>query len=218
MRQAKIVAIAIIAALAGCAKYEAMTPELQTKFMADLQAGRMTLDCGVRCRVAWQAAVNEVQEDAMAQHWQDVTLQVMRVGYGNDLAYYYLGQAAEGLGYQTAALAYFNQALAITNGSEGLMKCAAGEPSGTDTCKGINVPAAAPMQIAQIQAAIAAQQAAAEPPPPPPPVHHRKKKVAAKPAVNSSTGSDFVEPPPPPGSAAPQPESGFVTPPPPASK
>jgi hypothetical protein len=37
----------------------------------------------------------------------------MKVGYGKDLGYYLLGQAAEGLGYNEGALKYYQQSATV---------------------------------------------------------------------------------------------------------
>ena len=47
--------------------------------------------------------------------WQRLALIVLDVGYNSDLAYYYLGRAAEGMGANDAALTYYRKALEITN-------------------------------------------------------------------------------------------------------
>jgi hypothetical protein len=68
--------------------------------------------------------------------------QVMALGYDHDLAYYYLGYAAEGLGYGPAALTYYRMARVTQS------KCAAE----VHTCNGFRMETLLPQRIGALEA------------------------------------------------------------------
>ncbi len=216
--------------LAGCStKYAAVTPELQAGFLADLQAGKPNLDCGEGCALTWGQRASTIHAVDQAERWQELATDVMQIGFGNDLAYYYLGQAAQGLGYHQAAIAYYSRSLALATGQNPLVKCSAGTIGAqNDPCQGVNLVSDIPVLIQasrdamaqQEQAAQAAQAAS-------PPVHHHHHHVPAGTAAPSTTpaqpadaaASPAAQPPaattaapaPAPAPAAP----GLLLPPPP---
>ncbi len=136
---------------------------------------------------------------------------LMQIGYMNDLTYYYLGHAAEGLGYRDAAKTYYQISMRLT---------ASGVTCSTENatyCNGQVFPAAAQARLAELT----------PPPPPPPPSRlprthtaqqqHRPPVRQAKPsapapaqsnapaatgtavapeAPDEATSPDFAAPPP----------------------
>ncbi len=211
-------AVAMLALLAGCEqKVATLTPELQAGMMNDLQAGKMTLDCGLKCHFTWVAQVPQINALDTSERWTDLAVRVMQIGYGSDLAYYYLGQAAQGLGYHNAAIAYYTTSLSIATGPDPLAKCE-GTGAGANNCQGVDLVDAIPKLIQASRDAIAQQQAdaaAAAAAAAPPVVHHRKPKpkptsnwVAPPPPASGNTaapatgGSSWVAPPPPPPATA----------------
>ncbi len=184
---APIMGVIAALSLAGCAnKFETVTPELQAKFIGDLQQGNLTLDCGVQCSFTWMAQAPSIHPLDMAEKWNDLAVRVMQIGYGNDLAYYYLGQSAQGLGYHRAAIAYYSYAMALSTGPNALLKCEAGQRPNNDPCQGVDIAGSVPVLVQASRDAIAQQVAAATPPP----VHHHHH-AAPKPA-----SSDWSAPPP----------------------
>jgi len=181
--------MAPIAMLAGCAnKYDAMTPELQASMMADLRAGKLNLDCGIKCKLTWESQAPSIHALDIAERWPDLATRVMQIGYGSDLAYYYLGQAAQGLKYHNAAIGYYNYAAAIASGVDPLLRC---EDPTNNSCQGVDIAASVPVLVQASRDAMAAEQSADATPAPP--VHHRHHKVATTPTQNS----DWATPPPP---------------------
>jgi len=73
----------------------------------DFKNGDTRLECQLRCAFAWGLKRDRVKALYDAKAWRDVALEVLRIGYGDDLAYFYLGKAAEGLGYHRGAETYF---------------------------------------------------------------------------------------------------------------
>jgi hypothetical protein len=206
------------AMLTGCAsKYAAVTPEVQSTMMRDLQAGKPVLDCGQNCRFTWAGQVGAIHQLDLAENWNDLALRVMQVGYGSDLAYYYLGQAAQGLGYHQAAITYYGLSMALNTGSNAMLKCASGQALAAqlqlqtgDPCEGVDLAASIPVLIQasrdalaqQAAADAAAQQAAASPPPP---VHHHHVQSASTNKASGATntgGTGWAVPPPAPSSAS----------------
>jgi hypothetical protein len=185
-----------------------------------LRAGRVQLTCGVACSFTWIAQAPSVHQLDLAEKWEDLAVRVQQINYGSDLAYYYLGQAAQGLNAQQAAIAYYNQALYIANGVDPLLRC-----EGSNSCQNVDLAGTIPVlikasqdAIAQQQAQEAQQQAAAAAAEQPAPVHHKKKpaspssstKWQAPPPDNASAGSSAAPAP------AAQSGSGWSAPPPPS--
>jgi hypothetical protein len=204
MRQVLAISAAV-AMLAGCAtKYEAVTPDVQAKMMADLQAGKPVLDCGGKCSFTWSAQAAAIHQLDLAEKWNDLALRVMQIGYGSDLAYYYLGQSAQGLGYHQAAIAYYGWSLGINTGTDPMLKCAGGTALAAqlnlqagDPCQGVDLAASIPVLIQASRDALAQQAAAAAAAQAsevaPAPVHHYHH--VQKTATNTG-GSGWVAPPP----------------------
>jgi hypothetical protein len=170
--------------LSGCAaKYEALTPELQTSMLGDLKSGKLTLDCGLTCDITFITQASSLHALDMAERWNDLATHVMQIGYGNDLAYYYLGQAAQGLGYHQAAIGYYSYALALSSGQDALLQCAAGRSQTVDPCQGVDLAGSIPVLIQASRDAIAQQaqadEAAAEAATQSPaPVHHHRTEAS----------------------------------------
>jgi hypothetical protein len=163
-----------------------------------LQVGDPVLECTLpSCRNMWNTNRTTALLLNEAHHWQELAVLVMQTGYTNDLTYYYLGRAAEGLGYPDAAKTYYQISERL---AESGITCAA---EGTGFCNGQAFPAAAQTRLAQLTA-----------PPPPAPLSSQRAnrtRVAqqrhppplkqAKPAVHrniapAATGPDFAAPPP----------------------
>ncbi len=195
--------------LAGCAnKYDSVTPELQASMLDDLKAGKQNLDCGQKCLFTWAAQAGSIHALDLAENWTALAVRVMQIGYGEDLSYYYLGQAAQGLGYHPAAIIYYGTALQLSTGLNPLTKCASGQSTGNDPCQGVDIVGSIPVLIqasrdamAQQAAQQAAEQAAAAPPPVAHPRrrHHAPAAPSAAPADSSdgTGGSGLAMPPPP---------------------
>ena len=192
---ALLTVVGSLLAVSACStKYETMTPQLQASMLADLQAGKLNLDCGVGCSLSWATQVNRLHALDIAEQWNDLATGVMQIGYGSDLAYYYLGQAAQGLGDQQAALVYYGYALGLATGQNGLLKCEAARTAGNDACQGVDLASSIPVLMQASRDAIAQQQQAeaeAQAASAAPPVHHHHKRPSS-----SNTAAGWVAPPP----------------------
>jgi hypothetical protein len=87
------------------------------ELLAILQLGRPVLDCRDACLSEWKRVQpRAAQLDAKAQ-WGELAVLVMRSGYQDDLSLYYLGKAAEGLGFYAAASNYYRQSKVLSGTS-----------------------------------------------------------------------------------------------------
>ena len=204
----KIMTVAMVvaaASLAGCAnKYDTVTPELQASMMSDLRAGKPNLDCGLKCKLTWESQAPSIHALDIAERWPDLAVRVMQIGYGSDLAYYYLGQSAQGLQYHQAAIAYYNDAGAVSAGGNALLRCEDAKSDTGNACQGVDIAASLPVLVQASRDALAAEQAkelAAQTPAPV--VHHRHHKAATTPVAQHPDG--WATPPPLPASDAAQP-------------
>jgi hypothetical protein len=128
-----LVAMAAIAVLAcGCATDGPRDPVglPVTDVLAALETGQIRLTCGASC-AGYYGGFRKLQKARYDRHqWRALALDVARIGYGIDQSYFYLGRAAEGLGYINAARIYYQLAIAHRS------KCG----RVFDTCDGLVVP------------------------------------------------------------------------------
>src|SRR5712692_1424246 len=93
--------------LAGCGAPSG--PVTPAEAVAQLRTGRPLLNCREACLAEWQRAEPQAAQLAAGRGWADLAALTVRIGYQDDLSLYYLGQAAEGLGYPAAAASYYRQ-------------------------------------------------------------------------------------------------------------
>jgi hypothetical protein len=172
----------------GCAtSMPTVTPEARNQF-AD---GSAVLNCQLSCHLSWQLARAQLSLLYTEEQWQPLADKVMEIGYVNDLEYFYLGRAAEGLGYYDAALKYYRISGGAATSDDPLLRCQM-----SNSCDGISLPAALYPRITAVQAAIDAKNKAAyteatpEEDQPAPVKHHKHKHKAA-------ASQDQWETPPP---------------------
>ncbi len=141
----------IVLALTSCT---VRMPEVPAdEVLRRLQAGEPMADCQRACLDAWRANRATALVLNETRRWQELAVLVMQTGYTDDLTYFYLGRAAEGLGYREAAKTYYW--ISVRLSAAGLA-CIKENP---DLCNGQLLPAAAEARVAALTA----------PPPPPPP-------------------------------------------------
>jgi len=206
----------------GCAtQVETMTPEVQARMREDLKAGNLTLDCNIKCVLSWNQHSAAIHAMDVAEQWDALYVKVMQIGYREDLAYYYLGQAAQGLGYHHAAIKYYKYALALATGQSAGDKCNARNTGMGDPCQGVDIAAVAPVLIKASEDILAPKPAQASPKPvqaapkaKPKAATSESTWTAPPPASGSSSGSTWTAPPPASGSNA----GSTWTAPPPAPK
>ncbi|WP_211950285.1 hypothetical protein [Cupriavidus yeoncheonensis] len=69
--------------------------------------GYVMLKCNLSCAFRWGEALEEMRSLYDSGKWNKLASKVMEIGYENNLGYFYLGRAAESLGYDYAAFRYF---------------------------------------------------------------------------------------------------------------
>lgn len=204
----------LLAATAGCTLKNVNVPPAE--LMRQVQAGQPMLDCRADCSGAWGQNHQQIRILDATGRWQDLALLVAQIGYMNDLSYYYLGHAAENLGYWQAAQRYYRIAERL---SVGPMSCHQGEVDVQATfsipanlCDGYSFPDALYPHLEVVEARLAAVSAPAEAPDQP-----RTRRVVRRQVPQTSTSRSA----PPPGQGAtpaaaagssPAPSSGFVEP------
>ena len=103
-----------------------------TNALAALESGEIRLACAASCAGSYGACRKLLRARYDRQQWNDLAVEVARIGYRINQSYFYLGRAAEGLGHVEAARTYYELALASP------MKCSQSEVFGT--CDGLVFP------------------------------------------------------------------------------
>lgn len=129
--------------LAGCATERSGTgdPIEQHQILTELDAGRLRLGCEMACAGSWRSARPALRGLHTQQVWSELVVEVARIGHPSDLAYYYLGRAAEARGRSSAAALYYRLALASTRACDGLI---------FNSCDGVRFPADAEAALARV--------------------------------------------------------------------
>lgn len=140
----------IFLGLTACAPVQTMNPEFRAQTLSALRSGTINLNCGAACAWGWVNERARMRAFDAAGDWESLALRVAQVGYQKDLAYYYLGRAAEGLGYREAALAYYGDSYTLATGTQPGPQCrqVAGD------CMGVDLLAVLPVKL-KLAAAVA---------------------------------------------------------------
>jgi len=96
--------------LAGCASVPTALQydnENRAKLTDDFKNGEARLDCWINCVAVFAYNRSTLRRFYDTELWKDLAVNVLSIGYGADISYYYLGRAAEGLGYAPAADVYY---------------------------------------------------------------------------------------------------------------
>ncbi|MDP3815720.1 hypothetical protein [Pseudomonas sp.] len=135
--------VAGLLSLSGCMSggITTTTGESAPDTLAVFKSGEARLTCIVSCGYAWGAAGQHVKSLYTNGLWVDLVNEVTRIGHDDDLSYFYLGQAAERLGYEEAAKTYYKLALSPK------LKCA----GFINVCNGFDVPRLVNKSLAQMQ-------------------------------------------------------------------
>ena len=202
-------------ALAGCAEPRATISPADA--VAQLRTGAPVVKCREACVADWRSAQPQAAQLDTAGRWSELAALAIGIGYQDDLSLYYLGRAAEGLGYLGAAASYYRQSTYLSGTSQSCYY-----QSGI--CGGLIFPQAASLRIAAIdrelerarprRAAPAPPRPApadalpglagpplAGPPEPPEPseaayVPRRPEPVPSAPSRRGPAATEYIEPPP----------------------
>lgn len=133
----------ILALAAGCAtdRPKAAEPIERLQVLSELSNGHLRLSCGTFCAASWRLARPSLKGLYDNQVWQDLAVDVARIGHASDLAYFYLARAAEATGHPRAAALYFKLSLASPNRCDGWL---------FNSCDGVQLPAEATAGLARV--------------------------------------------------------------------
>jgi hypothetical protein len=132
-----VLAASLLAACSSRMSMPVLSSDAEANMIANLRDRRADLRCGAACAETWRANLLTLNDRYVAKDWLHLGTLVMQIGYQNDLAYYYLGQSAEGLGSPKAASKFYRIAGALASRNDPRFKCNSG---GHDFCNGISLP------------------------------------------------------------------------------
>ncbi len=127
----------------GCAtdRPKAAEPIERLQVLSELSNGHLRLECNTACAASWRLARPRLKGLYENKVWQDLAVEVTRIGQPSDLAYFYLARAAEGLGHPRAAELYFKLSRASPSRCEGWI---------FNSCDGIQLPAEATAGLGRV--------------------------------------------------------------------
>ena len=140
--------------LAGCAtRLASMSTEQRQDILPAFRQGRTVLDCRAACSWQWLARRQTLANLYATQQWNQLAGEISEIGYQEDLAYFWLGRAAEAQGFLPAAARYYAIAGALTRAGDPNLRCTS---VGIGGCFGVNVPAASYARLSAVQATLVA--------------------------------------------------------------
>lgn len=103
----------MILTLAGCSSkgLQSSSGVPDADVFETFKRGDARLECGLACSGAWGANQLEAKKLYDQESWKPLFDMVAKIGYNSDITYFFLGNAAEGLGYAHAAEKYYDLAL-----------------------------------------------------------------------------------------------------------
>jgi hypothetical protein len=193
------------ALLAACG--EQHPPASPDNGLVLMQTGAPILGCRDACLADWRREQPQAQQFDAAGQWRDLAALVIRVGYQDDLSLFYLGRAAEGLGFAAGAAGYYRQSTQLSGTA---IACA----NLSRQCGGLNFPQAASSRLAAVTLQIERSRQAPAAAPPGKPVPATTEGVAtgsaspnetlppaptlapSPPPTRPADTKDYIEPPP----------------------
>lgn len=134
----------------SCApKHATVSPELRVQFLNDLKEGRLSLNCQFECDWSWLQNYHRMVNLHNSKMWEELTELVMQVGLENGVSYYFLGKAADELGYYDAAIKYYKYSIALYNDPRAMNHCDPGERG--DYCGVVDSNYEIPLLIAEVE-------------------------------------------------------------------
>ena len=124
-------------ALFGCANismdnYKSLSTnkDIADEVVKEYLEGKLILTCHTGCSFTYGYNRRYLKSHFDEKNWVELSKLVISINHSSDQGYFYLASAAEGLGYEKAAIIYYELAL-----NENVLKCDAV----FDNCDGINV-------------------------------------------------------------------------------
>lgn len=181
MRPIKFLTAFLLLALVfvyGCAQ-KGVQSNTGVNLTANLEAivkGKARLTCQVECSGSWGSARRKLKSLHDNKLWEDLALEVSKIGFESDLGYYYLGKAAAGMGNTDAALIYYRLGLTKIHKCDGVI----------NNCDGFALPKDIQFQIAQLAPATQQPRQVQSTPP-----ANKPKQPTSSSQPSISTGSGF---------------------------
>jgi hypothetical protein len=147
-RKLRIVAWISLLFASGCAGNErAIQNPNPTAIMEDFRSGKIVLTCGIQCAGTWFNDRSRIAILVSQGRWEDVVVGITSIGYGQDLAYYWLGMAAEALGRPDRAVTYYRIAQVVRR-DRSTLPC---KESGRGGCFGIDISGATEAKVRYLE-------------------------------------------------------------------
>lgn len=144
--------------LAGCTSTVVDKNDSATAARHDaFKSANVNLPMGTLEAAEWTISRPAAYELLAAGQWRELADLVQRKAINNDLAWYYLGRSAEGLGYTDLARTYYQRSLERTNSDKYSQRC---QGKVMSMCDGFDFPDVAQARLASLQAAAPADPAA----------------------------------------------------------
>lgn len=124
---------------------EAAAAAETTASLERFQRGETTLDC-TGCRPQLDARLAQLNRLYRTRMWTSLADEIIAIGHAQDIAWYYLGAAAEGLGHRAAARRYYELAIQLAQGPNGVCRA---RP--VDQCGGIRLPEQAVARLGKLR-------------------------------------------------------------------
>jgi S1-C subfamily serine protease len=118
------------------------------------RGGNVTLPMGAIAAAEWALFRDTAYEHLAAGAWRELADVVQRKGINNDLGWYYLGRAAEGMGETTLARQYYQRSIERSNSPKASHRC---QGVLVSLCDGFEFPDVTAARLAQLQAASASK-------------------------------------------------------------
>lgn len=109
--------------LSCSSSYKTLDSSLQEQLINDLNTGNANLECRFTCSSTWLNALPRLKILHDEGRWRQLALETQKIGYSDNLSWYYLGRAAEGLHANNAAKTYYNISIENTNSGLRCRKC-----------------------------------------------------------------------------------------------
>lgn len=194
--------------LAGCAEQPHTSLSLDKGLLA-MQTGAPVLSCRDACLGDWRHEQPQAEALVAAGNWHDLAALLIRVGYQDDLSLFYLGRAAEGLGFAAGAAAYYQQSKELSGTA---IACAAMSRQ----CGGLVFPQSALLRLSAVTLQLEQLRRKPSAAPPGKPVPAAAEAVSTGSVPYGETLPPQPAPLPAPGPLPPKPvdTQDFIEPPP----
>jgi hypothetical protein len=152
---------AAMLAVSGCGQQPNLGGPVDPSIMkARFANGDAIMSCGLGCSFSYGSHRQDLRGDYDNGNWDGLADRLLTIGYDIDQSWYYLGSAAEGLGYDEAAQHYYFASISSRLRCKGVL----------NVCDGFDLPALTFQRLNELDAKILASpqfaQLAAPPPPP----------------------------------------------------